>query len=131
MRNIHTVVVLAAFTAAGCSGGGESSIDPRGEYDVRGTWSVGGPLANGRTPGDAAADLLVDTAVPLWGVPSFAEDGARDAIADAIAEPVSAAVDARLAPELQSGSPFLTALEATLANVQVRSRLTLEDGLLP
>lgn len=102
-----------------------------GEHTATSRWNLSGPLSGGRTAGDAVADLLVDTLVGVSGVPSFLEDQAHEKLSALIREDVKAVVDAHAPTELGPSGSATSVLAAALADVTVRSKLTLEPGLLP
>jgi hypothetical protein len=102
-----------------------------GSYAATGTWDISGPLAGGRTVGDAVADLLVEQIVSLAGVPSLLEDQAYDLVAKAIRVKVKAVVDGNVPTELAPGGTVNDVLATSLAAVRVESEIELEKGLLP
>jgi len=126
--NVRAVVVsLSLVWLAGCGGAPPWS----GTYASAGTWDLSGPLSNGRTVGDSAADLLVERTVSLIGVPSLLEGRAQQALDALLRAPVKEVVDPRVPPELRPGGSVYLALSTTLAKVDVESELELEGGVLP
>jgi hypothetical protein len=122
-----TLVVCALLTLTACGD------DPAwiGTYASSGSWDISGPLAGGRTVGDAVADLLVDKIVGLSGVPSPLEDKAHELTDKAIRAHVKSAVDGNAPTELAPGGQVAQLLASSLAKVKVESTITLEEGLLP
>ncbi|MBI5547346.1 MAG: hypothetical protein HY901_25975, partial [Deltaproteobacteria bacterium] len=96
-----------------------------------GVWDLAGPLANQRTAGDAVADLLIEQLVSLTGVPSVLQDQAEEALDAAIRSQVRALVDENVPAELAPGGRLYEELAASLAKVNVESRIELEPGMLP
>jgi hypothetical protein len=124
---MRTLVVLSLSWAAAC--GGEPPW--AGSYTASATWNVSGPLAHGRTAGDAVADLLIDTLVAQGGIPDAVADEAHTQVSSLIRADVKAAVDAQ-APQLLAPDGAVTqALGAALASLEVESAITLEEGFLP
>lgn len=124
-----TIAVGIAIVACGCLPPTKAPIETQGTYDVTGRWIVGAPLADGRTPGQLTAELLVEEAVELAPIPGTFEDEARDALDAVIGDFVRDAVDSNLPPELRPGGTLRDALEATLAEVDVESTLVLDGNL--
>src|SRR5688572_13728750 len=75
-----TIAIGIAIVSCGCLPPTETPIETAGTYDVTGRWVVGAPLADGRTPGEMTAELLVEEAVELAPIPGTFEDEARDAL---------------------------------------------------
>jgi hypothetical protein len=123
-------LLCSLFCLAGCD---ELLEEPAwvGSYTATGTWDVSGPLAGGRTAGDAVADLLVDQLVSLSGVPSMLEDKAHEGVSALIRDKVKAAVDGVAPPALKPGGTLCQLLAASLAGIKVESTIELDDGLLP
>jgi len=128
------VALLFVLPWFGCGDGSPlSSKDPPwvGQYAASGTWDLGGPLAGGRTVGDAVADLLVAQIVSLTGVPSLLEDKAHEYVDKAIREHVKAVVDPYVPADLAPGGSVYQVLAASLAKVDARSDIVLAEGLMP
>lgn len=123
-------VLGIALWLAGCS---ELLAEPAwvGTYQAQGSWDVSGPLAGGRTAGDAVADLLCDQIVAMSGVPSLLEEKAHEAVSALIRDKVKSAVDAVAPAELKPGGTLAQPLAASLAGIKVQSTIILDDGLLP
>lgn len=124
MRVLFSFVVLLSAC-------GDEAPQWVGSYDTTSTWNVSGPLAGGRTVGDAIADLLVDGIVGASGVPSLLEDQAHEALSDLIREDVKGAVDGYVPAELAPTGTMTQLLGEALASLTVESTLTLEEGFLP
>lgn len=122
-------LALLAVTLASC----DLVSDPKwvGTYTTEQTWDLGGPLANGRTVGDAVADLLVEELVAVLGIPSLVEDKAEELLDGAVRPVVKAVVDPNAPPEISPGGFIYQVVGASLAKVKVTSDLTLGKGTLP
>jgi len=133
------LVALIALLITGCGSDGSSGdiVDRHnppdfvGRYEATGNWDLGGPFANGRTVGDAAAELLVEQVIDLVGVPSLLKDKASEVLYGLIAADVKTAIDEQAPPLLQPDSALMQALAASLAKVEVVSAIEIQKGLLP
>ncbi len=105
-------------------GGDEHSGEPaKGRFSVSSTWDLSAPLGARHTLGDVFTDVLVSQLAST--IPS---DGAVERIDDLVRPTIKAQVDA-LAPEaLRPDSPLMEDLARSLAQVELVSELTLEDG---
>ncbi len=101
--------------------------DATGDYAVDGSWDLSAPIGGDRTIGDVVAEVLVEEAVALSGVPSALEDEAAVALDGAVGDDVRDFVDARTPDELRPGSPLMEALGELTARVRYESTLALSD----
>lgn len=102
-----------------------SPLAASGAYDVEGAWDLSAPIGGERTVGVVAAELVVEEAAALSGVPSELEDELRDALAAELSAEIETWVDARVPAALAPGSPLMTELGAVAAEVRYRGELEL------
>jgi hypothetical protein len=132
MKEVVMMRIMLGLIVAGALGCGAGVDAPWvGTYTTVSTWDISGPLAGGRTVGDAIADLLVDKIVGLSGVPSVLEEDAQELVSSLIRDDVKSAVDLYVPETLSPTGAMTVMLGETLANVTVESTLHLEEGLLP
>lgn len=131
MRSLPTALFLTPFLLASLTGCNTKDPAWVGTYNLSGQWNLSGPLVGGRTVGDAVSDLLVEEIVNVTGVPSFAEDEVAQVVSSAVRSPVKNTVDANAPAPLAPDGMITAALASSLANVRVKSVLTLDTGLFP
>ncbi len=131
MRTLPSSLIFSALALVALSGCSTKDPEWVGTYNLSGQWNLSGPLVNGRTVGDAVSDLLVEEIVNVTGVPSFAEDDVAQFVSSAVRNPVKNTVDANAPAPLAPDGMLTAALASSLANVRIKSVLTLDTGLFP
>jgi hypothetical protein len=117
---------IVLLVLVGC---GEEPPPPwTGTYVSSGTWNLSGPLAGGRTVGDATADFLLDKIVSASPVPSFLEDDLRDWLEGQLRAEVKTFVDENAPKDLAPDGALTKLLSETLTTVQIASTIRLDRG---
>lgn len=101
-----------------------------GKFDANATWNISGPLADGRTVGDAVADLLVGELVGALPAPDAILSRVQEAADALVRVPVKTLVDAAAPSSLQPDGAITLALQEALGSVLVESTLELEEATL-
>lgn len=114
--------LMVALVLAGCSEEGAWV----GTYAVDSSWKLSGPLANGRTVGDAASELFIDKLVSFVPAPSFVEDKLDSWLTSSIGSKIKTAVDTNVPKELAPGGKWTLLLGQALVAVSMESTLRLE-----
>lgn len=101
-----------------------------GAYDLSGTYELSAPLNADRGLGDLVADLLVEDAVDLLGVPAFLADDAKALLEDQIGQTIRTRINNSASDQWLRNDSFIADLIAVTADVQFFSQLTLETSEL-
>jgi hypothetical protein len=96
-----------------------------GTYTLAETWDLSQPFGPDGV-GGVVADIMIEQAVSLAGVPSPLEDEARDLVADAVRQPIIDYVDGVVPDDVGSDSQTLATLKAILDDVDVGGTLALQ-----
>ena len=118
-----SIASLAVLLLAACG-------DPPwvGKFASTQTWNVSGPLADGRTVGDAIADVLVGQLVSVAPVPGPLEGSVHELVDSLLRVHVRTLVDANVPDSLRSNGTVTQALAAALGAVHVESTIDLEEA---
>ncbi len=99
-----------------------------GKFASTSTWNVSGPLADGRTVGDAIADVLVGQLVSVAPVPGPLEGSVHELVDGLLRGHVKTLVDANVPDSLKPTGAVTQALAGALGAVQVESTIDLEEA---
>ena len=99
-----------------------------GKFSSTSTWNVSGPLADGRTVGDAVADILVGELVSVAPVPGPLEGSVHELVDGLVRSHVRTVVDARVPDSLKPTGTITQALAGALGSVHVESTIDLEEA---
>ena len=88
-----------------------------GSYTTTGSWDLSGPFGANTTPGDVAANLIIDELVNRLGVPSLAKDRAFELLSDLGHDAIAGQVDSALPAAWQQGGAVRDSLSAVLATI--------------
>ncbi|MEZ0312096.1 MAG: hypothetical protein ACAI38_09990 [Myxococcota bacterium] len=114
---------LAALSFTACG-------DPPwvGKFAATSTWNISGPLADGRTVGDAVADVLVGQLVSVAPVPGPLEGSVHELVDSLLRVHVKGLVDANVPDTLKPTGALTQALAGSLGAVHVESTIDLEEA---
>jgi hypothetical protein len=117
--------LLVGFGIAGIACGDPAWV---GTYQTTGHWNLSGPLSDGRSAGDAIADMLIDQVAAATPLPGGTADDLAVALDELVRPKIRELIDERAPPEVRSDGSLTMLLASSLANVQVETTLTLEEG---